>query len=308
MSASRQLSASVVDCSTATGRLMDSLLGLKAKLGECSKLFKSYECHGCGKNFYKAVYTCEVPYCWECREQRFAKYYSRLMDKDIRSRRMFHLSIGFKPLPIGHIPDFSHHQRVLQRWSRKVRKMGYNIRGCRVLDVSVHFDVDGGKAFWHYHYVLLPEIGFKDCAADFNQAISWASEGELSNVNVIGYRSKNSLLHYIAKRQASIFGHQHDKTFNPEGHYGYKDFVDIVDYIQHFHKKRKLVWLGSPVGLVYNTAPDSSIKCPHCGCEDVTELGVVDYWEVKGCDPPPRLSDIYDRQRLEAYFRRGGSK
>lgn len=288
--------------------LLGTLVRVKGKMSDCSKLFRSYRCNSCGKKFHKALYTCDLPYCWECRDQRFAKYYSRLMDKDIRTRRMFHFSIGFKPIPIGHTPDFKHHQKVLQRWTRKVRKMGYNIRGCRVLDVAIRFDRDGGVAFWHYHFALLPEIGFKSCASDFNQAIDWASRGELTNVNVIGYRSKGSLFYYIAKRQASIFGHQNDKTLNPEGHYGYKDFVDLVDYVQHFHKSRKLIWQGSPIGLVYNTAPDSSIKCPFCGSDDTTELGIVDYWEVKGCDPPPRLSDQYDKNRLEVFFGSGKKK
>jgi len=216
----------------------------------CSKYIKYSTCPDCSLPF-KTVYKCHNRYCSNFYDinYKMATAFHRLNDIKLKTHRYYHITIGSNELTKKEL------EKEIQKFIRKLRKKGYKAYYIKVFDIGKRNHDTTGKYFNHYHIAFLPEIiEVRKFIFDCRQAIK-KSKAVFNN---IGWRSRNSIFWYFARRVAGQYGHK------KAGYYYLDEILGLEKYLETFHRAKVLTY-SLPKGLVYNTVLSSPVlECPYC--------------------------------------------
>lgn len=210
--------------------------------------------------------SCMLPYCTddECIENRIRTAKHNLYNLNINTKKLYHFSIGFKPITKLTNEARQEFDKVAQLYIKTLKK----------IVPSAHFifyrDINKSKSNelrLHYHVLSFGFKGFRKPSIPIQEAEKMLSTRLQMpfKVQLIGYKTKNALFNYAAKRLAGVFGHNKDKT-----RFYYKDFMLLDDYAKVIHRKRRL-WCSFSAFPLASSESDliqcklSVVKkCPYC--------------------------------------------
>lgn len=221
-------------------------------LVECGKLNIIMECPSCHHK-HPFPMLCHNRYCTQEVDLFFKqrRAYSRLMNIKINSSRLYHFTIGSNDLSKKQL------EKAISKVVHKFRKKGYKLSYIKAFDIGNTNIRKTGKLYLHFHIALLPE------KIDIPQFISMIriylkKINPFLNFSNIGWRSKENVFSYFAKRDAGIYGH------NKTGYYYLKDIYPTQAYLEQYNR-RKFLSYSFPFGLIYNNVPSPSpMLCPKC--------------------------------------------
>lgn len=219
---------------------------------KCGLKYAVCECEHCGTEV-RTIHRCHLRYCSKENDviYRIGRAKERLDCIGIKARRLYHFVIGSNDLNKKEL------ELVIGKFFKKLRK-SHQAAYIKVFDISKKHLAATGKMWLHYHIALLPEKidvrGFISlCQCILNQADHRAV------FQNIGWRTKDTVYSYFAKRMAGMYGHK------KEGYYFLDDFLSMQHFFDIFYRSRSLT-KSIPEGLACTIAPVSDPKvCPDCG-------------------------------------------
>jgi hypothetical protein len=251
----------------------------------CGRYWKIEECP-CGKTQKKTTLNCHTMFCKQdsCVTAREIQARKRLQAIDIKSKRLYHFSIGSSLMSKQQL------ERAIYKWVGRMRKVyGYKLLGLKVFDIGrKHYEATGNY-WYHFHLAMLPEkklFNVRQFITDSRSILDGINTRAKTHsdalFNNIGWRSKNSVLSYFAKRVAGKLGHK------KEGYYYLPDIMNLSEYLHTFYRK-KTVSYHFPEGLIYITG--TSYEPPVCiYCHEYLEfVGTEIKTEIEHKPPPDWL-------------------
>lgn len=261
---------------------------------------------------------CCMPYCKspDCRDYRMAiakrKYRTLFYAYPSwlgRNDRWLHIVLGTKRM--DHEPtkkELNHIRKQARKFLASMERgshLPYKVK-IRVKAIGTR-DLSGNYTYYvHYHFFLRP---IPDKYLDFEALNKLAAKYDLKFTS-FGYRSSQSAIKYLAKRDTGIFGH------NPN-HYSYADIMSLEEYFNSFHKTRRTLLYGfsrkevkflnkrskeaiekdpirnaEGVALSSISVINDRKKCQFCGNYSVFK--VFDFEIIKDCPdrPPPSTENM----------------
>lgn len=272
---------------------------------ECEKLGKP--CNQCIVKTIRTKFFCGIRYCKDpdCKCHLFSNCMDRLREiKDFKGlKTLWHWAIGFPPIPLEEFKNNyavykKEHERILNTFFKKLRKLGIEIRGVRTPDFSF---VKEGSVYPHYH------LGIKPISSSIRRKvmitvqavrasmIKNSRKGITFHVQMFKHAQIDAVLAYMSIRAIGLY--KYDETIDPnykipqkgnlkksilEGKYQFlSDVMNEEQFLKNVHRKKFFVGFG---GI---TAPShGSITT------DTMTLECKEHGEISG----------YDQVRLEVIF------
>lgn len=285
--------------------------------------------------FFQAY--CGLRYCFDvhCIVERFASmmetFHSIIRLKKVR--KLWHFVIGFPPIPVEEFKtNFDKYKKRMEYalnsyWSKLKKYDNVQIQAIRVLDYS--FETDG-YIYCHYHYGAIPIASNR--RREVMLKVQHRRKETIRRGRTIldfhfqsfGYKKKEAIFAYLAKRSAGLYKHdegKNSKDWNSgqgklkkdiEGgkYFGLKDILTFKEYVMMFYKKRHYATVG---GLPHGSIPTDNIdnelpaKCPFCQ-NTKDEDGFSIEIEIKATPPPEFLREgrrsgaFWEERRMEDYL------
>jgi len=156
-----------------------------------------------------------------------------------------------------------------------MKKLGTPINALRIFDVNEK----EGHYFMHYHFAQMPVKDYMQFAKNCQIAREKLErdEGLLFAVRLFGWRPKESLFGYFAKRMAGVYGdvEKGNRMF-------LADMFSLDEYAQGFFNVRSFVIIGKfpsrRLGNVLNVVLSKPSECPFCHS---TRLKLVPEYSIK---------------------------
>ncbi|MBS3075788.1 hypothetical protein J4429_05005 [Candidatus Pacearchaeota archaeon] len=248
---------------------------------------------GCLKSVVQPFF-CDSRFCInpDCKCHMFKNNLKRLNDiPELKNEKsLLHWAIGF---PLVDLVDFSNdyakykkdHEKILNTFTKKVRKLYPQFKGFRTNDFSFTKEADG-KVYIHYHLLIKP---FKVNKRQFMTDVQKIRMGIIArqrikipfHVQSFGFIKKESGFAYLSLRSIGLY--KYDKTLNfnyevpkpgnlkksiQEGKYMFlKDVMTEEQYLKNVHGKKLFVGFGGiripSHGSI--TTDIMVLKCPICG-------------------------------------------
>ena len=250
----------------------------------CGKGIKEYACpNDCGI-VKRVLMTCKTNFCnhKQCLRVRISRNLNYLNNLIINSRRLYHFSIGSNRLTIKEL------SKTITQYVQSMRKKGYKIQYIKVFDINKKT-----KNHWfHYHIALLPESKLSNINQFMDDSKSYLNKTK-ALFNNIGWRSKQNIFSYFAKRQAGQFGHKN------QGYYNYPDVMSRLEWLEnHLRKKNLTKSTAIKSGLIYTINGHNSEPnlCPLC--ETKLLFSFNDYNAEQNFKKPPGTYQINENNEL----------
>lgn len=255
---------------------------------------------------------CGINYDACCAVFRYQKTLGRIIDYNIRSKRLYHVVVGFPRLNDIRDLDVKRAYYLMNEFRRDLKKNNIVLNGISVLDIA-----DKTNPYVHLHMAIMPQEGL-----NFNveilkkiQRVSEKTKKRLKGefvFHAVGWRRKDSLFAYFAKRASGLYGGDkkpkqripyidsngeqrelcYDKTV--------KDLMSLEEYVRLMYRTKRINKIGklltrrqSPEGLGSIVVPIVVRKCPICGSRDLKTSYLIDYTDIftdlqrLGGKPPP---------------------
>jgi hypothetical protein len=258
-------------------RRIIQLVSFNERLHLCgSKATRTISCRDCGtviEQGQKFILNCMSRYCKKCASMRYKRAYSRLMEYNIRSKKLLHASFGFPRKPTYHKQFKKQEDYILVEFARRLKKLGIAYTGIRTFDFHRKDD-----DYSHYHLAFIPKR-IKDINLNLWHTVRKSiirDTGIQFNFHIFGWRPKAKLFHYFAKRMAGLYGdgkkyitYKDDKGKPKRIYYEFMlpDIITPQEYLDNFHNIRSAVLLSpksSRKGKGSITVPVSELICPNC--------------------------------------------
>lgn len=154
-----------------------------------------------------------------------------------------------------------------------------------VFDIGKKNFIKTGKYNKHYHFAFLFEkISAKHITETCRSLIAKINSKIL--FNNIGWRSKEQVFHYFAKRAAAEYGHSEDL-------YYLQNLMDLKEYFEKYSNRRFLTF--SKGLLVYKSGKErEGFLCPLCQTPMIYS-GSESRTDINDLDPP----DIAFKQQIK---------
>jgi hypothetical protein len=275
---------------------------------------------GLVKTSYSQVF-CEIRYCWnpDCCVHRFANVIEEFKRiKELHGYgKLWHFVIGFKSISLDEFTqnwsrlkkDYEYTLNAL--WS-KLKKNGVVISALRALDFSFESD---GMVFPHFHFAAtIDKRGLhfllKVVHETKKELLKKSKRCHSFNFKSFGYKCKNAMFAYLAKRSVGIYKHGEGKNLDwntgkgrlkkdliAGKYFGLNHFLGLDDYVKHFYKKRHYAVVGGLSRPQCSNSLRDSINsnypcyCPFCQKElEEDDVQVISEF---GVDPPPNENKNY---------------
>lgn len=307
----------------------DKVLSINQKFNDCGKdgiirAFCKLDHNGKGEKLMKTKkikFHCGIRFCskTECKIESFARtledFNSIPQLKGLRN--LWHCTIGFQLLETYDFREnFSkykkRHELLMGSLFKKVKKKGIDLKGIRVLDFSFTKTSDG-SVYVHYHFGIIPVKHFRKSL----QTIKSVEKDLIKNMKIktpfhfqsFGYKNKNAILSYLAKRCIGLYKFDESKNLNYSDntkgklkrdienkvYFMLKDVLTPEQYVRHFYKKRHYVTFG---GLPHGSIPtDNSfyndpIICKQHGLLEKTNIRFELEIDPRPPDPPSMTESV----------------
>lgn len=236
-----------------TKAFLSSLVPLTLRLDSCgAKARLEIKCgnENCGDTITKEILLhCFLRYDSCCFESRYVKAKKKLNSYKIYSERLLHVIVGFPTKPEFHRENKKQEEKKMCEFHRQMKVVGFELKGLRIFDFQ-----DKEDQYSHYHYALLPQKNQHDFFRAVNRVR--ANSGGKFIVKMVGYRSKNTLFKYFAKRIAGKYGDGSESFF-------LSDRMSVEKYVENFYNVRSLVKISRRLSC---SIVPVSFKCEVCGC------------------------------------------
>ena len=257
------------------------LLKTSERLDNCGKFYtvkKTCLNQECGYSEESILKTnCFLRFSSCCYDIRYKRALSRLNSYKIRSSRLIHLVIGFPTKENFHRNDKKTEERVMQLFTRELKKFGIFLSGLRIFDFQ-----ETDLEFTHYHYALLPlkNLSIHTIQHVRNDVIQKTKKQFV--VKILGYRERKGLFKYFSKRIAGKYGDYPNEFF-------LENKMDLETYLENFYGVRSLVKISRRLSCSFVPV---SLSCIVCGCQvslRFTEIP-IEYLQLTLNDtiPPPK--------------------
>ena len=265
----------------------------------CCENVRFYFCRHCGK-VHGVPDTCNQFYCKKCYKRKFNRAYKRFMELGIKTKKLFHVIIGF-PYTDFSKNDRLRHQKIMSDF-RSFAGEWFN--GIRVFDLGYGTTT---LYYAHYHHGLLPDDVFSDvrqfriilnkCVKDFCKKFNVSMTVRIAKNT--GWRTKKGLFAYFSKRVAGLMG---DESKNTE--WFIEDEVPFEEYLEIFYNIKKVVILGTLRKLCSNIAHPHIKRCPFCYSTDVVLYALELNSSVDHPPPVPEsLITFAEEREIVSLFR-----
>ncbi len=230
---------------------------VKRRLDSCGSMARiTTHCLDCGDTVIQSVaISCQIRFCncSHCVKMRITKAKRRLMQYAVKTDRMIHLVIGFKPMPHVFKQHKKTHEKVMGVFYKELKKVGQEFKGLRVYDFQ-----DNDYSYLHYHHALLPGYGSYDTKLIHKaRGITEKKTGVSFIVKIIGWRNRKGLFNYFAKRMAGQYGEK--------GNYFYlSDVMTMESFVENFYRVRSLVVVSRRLSCILVPV---SFQCKRCGSD-----------------------------------------
>ena len=215
----------------------------------------------------------------------------RLRDIKIYSKRLIHMSIGFKKIPNSRPSKTV--KRLLDKQTNKIiqkmrKQLNLKFRGVKVFDLS-----DNGS-FNHYHLAILPErnmLNGRSLNIDLVKIRKLIKKVKVNCiVKIFGFKSKDNLFSYFSKRIAGYYGHKGSSFF-------LSTIMSYAEYREVFSNVRSVTLLSLPKGVCSSIAQSllsvfssDNTLCPYCKSNNLEFIKF--YSLLDPGEPPPTLEDV----------------
>jgi hypothetical protein len=256
-------------------------------------------------------------YCFEvdCIIERFASMMETFhsINRLRKIRKLWHFVIGFPPIPIEEFKtNFNEYKKKMEYalnsyWAKLKKYNNIQIQAIRVLDYSFEKE---GYIYPHYYYGAIPIATNKRRETMIkiqNRRKETIRRGRAIldfHFQSFGYKKKEAIFAYLAKRSAGLYKHDEGKNskdwnsgkgklrkdIEAGKYFGLKDFLTLKEYIAMFYKKRHYATVG---GLPHGSIPTDSIDnelpeiCPFC--KNTVEDGGFKIEIEINVNPPPEF-------------------
>jgi len=207
--------------------------------------------------------TCSLRYCKDpnCVQARINKNIARLEDYRIYSKKLIHFEIGFPYVKRLNKQNKWLSEAIMRKFTMLMKKLGTPINALRIFDVNEK----EGHYFMHYHFAQMPVKDYMQFAKNCQIAREKLEreQGLLFAVHLEGWRPKQSLFSYFAKRMAGVYGdvEKGNRMF-------LADMFSLNEYAQGFFNVRSFVIIGwfpsRRLGNVLNVVLSRPLECPFC--------------------------------------------
>lgn len=250
--------------------------------------------------------TCLSPYCnhKECIKNRVRTINFRLHEFGIKSKNLYHFSVGFKPLEKITNEDRIKMQKSFIYFMKLLNKSYEKEYGQKLYSICAR-DLNKSKRNndflrLHYHIATLP-IKDQNNFRSMTQRCSKKTQEKFGleiNPTWIGYRKRNNVLEYFAKRIAGVFGHNRFE----EKQFTYQDIMGEDEYFEGFYKTKALTFFNlqyrsreATSGFIkeLNVVPKICPKC-HIPTKNNIRFEEIILKKTKPPNPVEKASVVYE--------------